>query len=255
MISGLALAKASFDRDRAYLLNHFINNIGSIIFGYINVRIWLAVLGATPEGHSAVTYLMVNQAGLWLVMFIPRGCYIPNKVREGTIAFERLRPYGLLYGSFFEIAGHLFYNFLFRSIPIFLFSVLFMGVSLPASAQILPYFITLFNGMLIAFFLNYYVGLWSIRFISINGVQMLYYFATALFSGAFIHMQYYPEAIRKLSMTLPFAYSTYVPAAVYQGTYPLDTALLHQGVWILVLGSLAVFLTKKSLKHLVIQGG
>ena len=255
MISGLALAKASFARDRAYLLNHFINNIGSIIFGYINVRIWLAVLGATPEGHSAVTYLMVNQAGLWLGMFIPRGCYIPNKVREGTIAFERLRPYGLLYGSFFEIAGHLFYNFLFRSIPIFLFSVLFMGVSLPASAQILPYFITLFNGMLIAFFLNYYVGLWSIRFISINGVQMLYYFATALFSGAFIHMQYYPEAIRKLSMTLPFAYSTYVPAAVYQGTYPLADALLHQGMWILILGSLAVFLTKQSLKHLVIQGG
>lgn len=255
MISGLALAKASFARDRAYLLNHIVNNIGSLIFGYINVRIWLAVLGATPEGQSAVTYMMVNQAGLWLVMFIPHGCYIPNKVREGTIAFERLRPYGLLYGTFFELAGHLAYNFLFRSMPIFWFSVLFMGVSLPEPAQILPYFITLTNGALIAFFLNYFVGLWSIRFISINGVQMLYYFFTAVFSGAFIHMQYYPAVIRKISMSLPFAYSTYVPAAVYQGTYSLADALLHQGFWILTLSALAVVLTKQSLKHLVIQGG
>lgn len=255
MISGLSLAKASYARDRAYLLNHIINNIGSLIFGYINVRIWLAVLGTTPEGQSAVTYLMVNQAGLWLVMFFPQGCYIPNKVREGTIAFERLRPYGLLYGSFFEIAGHLFYNFLFRSIPIFLFSVLFMGVALPEPMQILPYFITLLNGMIIAFLLNYYIGLWSIRFISINGVRMIYYFATSVFSGAFIHMQYYPALIRKVSMSLPFAYSTYVPTAVYQGTYPLSDALLHQGIWILVLGILAVNWTRQSLKHLVIQGG
>ncbi|MFA5523382.1 MAG: hypothetical protein WDA24_03405 [Tissierellales bacterium] len=37
---------------------------------------------------EAVTYLMVNQAGLWLVMFLPYGCYIPQKVSDGSIAYE-----------------------------------------------------------------------------------------------------------------------------------------------------------------------
>ncbi|WP_432666986.1 ABC-2 family transporter protein [Wukongibacter baidiensis] len=252
---GLNLAKKSFERDRVYLLNHFVNNIGSIVFGYINVRIWLAVLGNSREGMEAVTYLMVNQAGLWLVMFIPYGCYIPKKVYDGSIAYEMLRPYGLLYGSFFEFSGHIFYNFLFRSIPIFLFSVFAMGVSLPDINQILPYSISLFNGILISFLINYFIGLWSIKFISINGVQMLYYFASTIFSGAFIHLKYYPKAFRSIVMGLPFAYTSYVPTAVYQGQYNLIKACVNQWIWIIVLFTIAHTLTTRLTKKMAIQGG
>lgn len=252
---GLELAKKSFERDRVYLLNHIVNNIGSIIFGYINVRIWLAVLGNTKEGMEAVTYLMVNQAGLWLVMFIPYGCYIPKKVRDGSIAYEMLRPYSLLYSSFFEIAGHIVYNFFFKAIPIFLFSILVMGVSLPDIHQILPYFITLFNGILISFLINYFIGLWSIKFISINGVQMLYYFATSVFSGAFIHLKYYPEYFQSIVMKLPFAYTSYVPTAVYQGQISLLKACVNQLGWIIGLFLIAYSLTNRLTKKMAIQGG
>jgi len=237
------------------LLNHVVNNIGSIVFGYINVRIWLAVLGSSREGMEAVTYLMVNQAGLWLVMFIPYGCYMPKKVYDGSIAYEMLRPYGLLYGSFFEFSGHIFYNFLFRSIPIFLFSVFAMGVSLPDINQILPYSISLFNGILISFLINYFIGLWSIKFISINGVQMLYYFASTIFSGAFIHLKYYPKVFRSIVMGLPFAYTSYVPTAVYQGQYSLIKAFVNQWIWIIVLFTIAHFLTTTLTKSMAIQGG
>lgn len=252
---GLELAKKSFGRDRVYLLNHIVNNIGSIIFGYINVRIWLAVLGNTKEGMEAVTYLMVNQAGLWLAMFLPYGCYIPQKVRDGSIAYEMLRPYGLLYGSFFEVLGHIAYNFLFRSIPILLFGVLVMGVSLPSIHQILPYLITLFNGILISFLINYFIGLWSIKFLSINGVQMLYYFSGTLFSGAFINLKYYPDFFEKIAMSLPFAYTSYVPTAVYQGQFSLLKACLNQWMWIVFLFIFAYLLTARLTKKMAIQGG
>lgn len=252
---GFNLAKKSFDRERVYLLNHIVNNIGSIVFGYINVRIWLAVLGPTKEGMEAVTYLMVNQAGLWLVTFLPYGCFIPNKVYDGSIAYEMLRPYSILYSSFFEMAGHLFYNFLFRSMPIFLFGVIALGVHLPEIHQIIPYFITLINGAIIAFLINYFIGLWSIKFLSINGVQMLYYFATTLFSGAFIHMKYYPEIFRELSMKLPFAYTSYVPTAVYQGEYSLLNAIIFQWLWIIILFIIAYSLTIRLTKKMAIQGG
>ena len=252
---GLSLAKKSFQRDRVYLLNHIINNIGSIVFGYINVRIWLSVLGNTPEGMKTVTYLMVNQAGLWLVMFFPYGCYIPEKVTSGSIAYEMLRPYSLLYNSFFEIAGHIFYNFLFKSIPIFLFGVLVMGVSLPNLNQVFPYLITLSNGVIIAFFINYFIGLWSIKFLSINGVQSIYYFATAIFSGAFIQLKYYPEFFKQIVMSLPFAYTSYVPTAVYLGEYNLLKACVNQWIWILILFIIAYALTTRLTKKMAIQGG
>lgn len=252
---GLEIAKKSFERDRVYLLNHIVNNIGSTIFGYINVRIWLAVLGNTTEGMEAVTYLMVNQAGLWLVMFLPYGCYIPQKVRDGSIAFEMLRPYGLLYGSFFEVLGHIIYNFFFRTLPIFLFGVIFMRVSLPNIHQILPYLITLFNGVLISFLINYFIGLWSIKFLSINGVQMLYYFSGTLFSGAFINLKYLPEVFEKIALSLPFAYTSYVPTAVYQGQFNLLKACLNQWFWISFLFAIAYLLTARLTKKMAIQGG
>lgn len=255
ILRGISLSKKSFERDRVYLLNHIINNIGSIIFGYINVKIWLAVLGNTKEGMEAVTYLMVNQAGLWLVMFIPYGCYIPKKVQDGSIAYEMLRPYSLLYSSFFEVMGHNFYNFLFRSIPIFLFSIIFMGVSLPSIHQIIPYFITLINGIVISFLINYFIGLWSIKFISINGVQMLYYFSGTLFSGAFINLKYYPSIFKYIIMKLPFAYTSYVPTAVYLGQFSLINAVINQWMWILILFISAYKLTNKLTKKMAIQGG
>ncbi|WP_170311623.1 ABC transporter permease [Vallitalea okinawensis] len=255
ILQGLALAKKSFERDQVYLLNHIVNNIGSLVFGYINVRIWLAVLGNTVEGMEAVTYLMVNQAGLWLVMFLPYGCYIPKKVHDGSIAYEMLRPYSLLYGSFFEVLGHIVYNFLFRSMPIFLFSVIAMGVALPNIHQILPYLITLTNGVIIAFLINYFIGLWSIKFLSINGVQMLYYFAGTLFSGAFIHLQYYPSYFKELVMHLPFAYTSYVPTAVYQGQFDFTQAFISQWAWISLLFIIAYFLSGRLTKKMAIQGG
>lgn len=255
ILRGLEISRKSFERNQVYLVNHIVNNIGSIVFGYINVRIWLAVLGSTKEGMEAVTYLMVNQAGLWLVMFLPYGCYIPKKVNDGSIAYEMLRPYGLLYGSFFEFSGHILYNFLFRSMPIFLFGVFFMSVSLPNIQQILPYLITLVNGIIISFLINYFIGLWSLKFISINGVQMLYYFAGSLFSGAFINLKYYPEFFKDIVMALPFAYTSYVPTAVYQGQFSLLEACVNQWFWIILLYGIAYILTDKLTKRMAIQGG
>nr|WP_276576085.1 ABC-2 family transporter protein [Oceanirhabdus seepicola] len=188
-------------------------------------------------------------------MFFPYGCYIPEKVTSGSIAYEMLRPYSLLYNSFSEITGHIFYNFLFKSIPIFLFGVLVMGVSLPNLNQVIPYFITLSNGVIIAFFINYFIGLWSIKFLSINGVQSIYYFATAIFSGAFIQLKYYPEAFKQIVMSLPFAYTSYVPTAVYLGEYSLFKACVNQWIWIFILFIIAYLLTARLTKKMAIQGG
>jgi len=130
-----------------------------------------------------------------------------------------------------------------------------MGVSLPNLNQVFPYLITLSNGVIIAFFINYFIGLWSIKFLSINGVQSIYYFATAIFSGAFIQLKYYPEFFKQIVMSLPFAYTSYVPTAVYLGEYNLLKACVNQWIWILILFIIAYALTTRLTKKMAIQGG
>ena len=188
-ITSIALARSSFRRNKIYLLNHFVNNVGSFIFGYIYVMIWKALSGDNPESYFMMTYVMINQAGLWITTFLPKGAYLPQKVVEGTIAYEFIRPYSILFESFFETLGHIFYNFIFKSIPLFFFGVLLLNTQLPNISNLIPYFISLFNGFLIAFFLNYFVCLWTIVFIDLSGAHNLYFFLINTFGGNFISLE------------------------------------------------------------------
>lgn len=255
VISGWHIAKASFTRDKAYLANHMVNNVGSFIFGYIYVSIWRALLGNTPEANQLTTYVLVNQAGLWLMMFIPYGTYLPEKVRSGNIAFEFLKPYSLLYGSFFETLGHLIYNFFFRSIPLYILGILILGAQLPSMETLIPYTISVLFGSLIAFLLNYFIGLYSIKHLSFSGAQACYYFFSSIFGGHFIPAEYYPDFLRNLMPWTPFASTTYISGSIYIGSIPVMESLLKQIMWIAILSFLAMYFTRRITRKVLIQGG
>jgi len=229
--------------------------VGSFIFGYIAVSIWRALLGDSPETSAMVTYVMVNQAGVWITMFLPYGAFLFQKVNDGTIAFDVLRPCGLIYMTFFEMLGHVFYNFVFRYIPIFCLGFLILGVELPALNHLLPYILSLFFGFVICYFLNYFVGLWALKFLNITGGQAIYYTFMNFFNGCMIPAEYYPGILKQTMPLTPFAGTSYIPTYVYLGRIPFLSALAIQGFWILILGCLAYVLTVKVQKTLQIQGG
>jgi ABC-2 type transport system permease protein len=217
--------------------------------------IWKALVGNNPENYFMITYVMVNQASLWVTMFLPRGTYIPQKVLDGTIVYEFIRPYSLLFDSFFETLGHIFYNFLFRSIPIYVFGILLLNTQLPSLSNLIPFLISVFLGFLIAFFLNYFIGLWSILFIDYSGVHNFYFFLMNTFGGNYISLEFYPEFLQPLVKWMPFSGTSYIPGSIYLGRISLVYAFTHQIIWVITLFLLALFLTKKIHKYLQIQGG
>ncbi len=251
----LALSMMAFRRNKAYFFNHAINTVGSFFFGYIYAMIWKAILQDDSEANRMVTYVLVNQSILWVTMFLPSGCFLPKKVREGSIAFDMIRPYSLMAGSIFEVFGHALYNFLFRSVPIFLLGVLFLGVQLPLPLNAVFFAICAFHAFLISFFLNYFVGLWAIRFLSHIGAHTFYLFLINLLGGSYVPAEYYPGFLRYAMPYLPFAATIYLPAQVYLGLESPGRAMIIQGFWILVLGLLAWVMTKKLIRRIEIQGG
>ena len=253
--AGLAILRNSFLRNRIYLLNHLISNAGSFVFGYIFVSIWRAILGNSPESSQMVTYVMVNQSGLWITMFLPYGAFLFQKVRDGTIAFELLKPYGLIYLSFYEVLGHVVYNFFFRYLPIFFLGFFLLGVRLPSPGQIVPYGISIAMAFIISFFLNYFIGLWSLRFLGISGAQSLYYFLMNFLSGYMLPAKYYPDFLKRIMPLTPFAATSYIPGSLYLGKITFSEGITLQLFWVAVLFLFALILTKLTLKKLQIQGG
>ncbi len=255
ILYGFSIARNAFNRNKIYLSNHILNTVGSFIFGYIYASIWRAVLKDSDESGKMVTYVMVNQAALWVSMFLPYGCFLPEKVRDGSIVFQILRPFNIMYYSFFETLGHVCYNFLYRSIPIYILSVLLLGTYLPEPSQILPYFISLSNAFLVAFFLNYFVGLWAVKFFDFSAAQGLYYFFMNILGGFFIPAEFFPGFISRIFPYTPFACTSYISGSIYLGNFDFLKGFYIQFFWILVLGTSAYILSEKVIKKINIQGG
>lgn len=248
-------ARISFRQNRLYWANHLINSIGSLLFGYITSSIWKALLKDGPNASSMVTYVLVNQSILWVTMFLPKGAYLPEKIRSGDIVFDLVRPVSLIALSFGQVTGTAWYNFLYRSLPIFIGSYLLIGLELPTFACVLPFFISLFFAFIISFFINYGIGLWAIAFLDDTAGRNLYYFLTAFFSGYYLPAEYYPGILKQIMPLTPFACTNYIPAQIYLGKIPVLRSLALQLLWMVLLYGICSGLTRSLLKKTVIQGG
>jgi len=251
---GIHIFRASFRRNRIYFLNQITSNIGSFIFGYVFVCVWRAVLTNSADQVILSTYTIINQSILWVTVFLPKGCYLPEKVRKGSLVFDLLRPHGILFESFFEVLGSIGYSIIFKTLPIFLMGVIIIGIKLPNIFSLLLFFLSIGNAILISFFLNYFIGLWSIKYIDFSGAQYLYYSLTQIFCGTFIPIEYYPSFLRSSMYYLPFASINYVPAKLFLGELHISYFYI-QIFWVIALWLIAIFLTKKLYKTIVLQGG
>jgi ABC-2 type transport system permease protein len=254
-LKSLALSRITFLQNRIYWANHVVNSIGSFLFGYITSSIWKALLKDPTEASQMVTYVLVNQAILWVTTFLPKGAFIPSKIRSGNIVFDLIRPSGLLFLSFWQVAGAAFYNFLYRSVPIFLFSYLLIGLEFPALSCVFPFFVSVLLAFIIAFFINYGIGLWAMAFLDDTAGRNLYFFLTSFFSGYYLPAEYYPGVLKAIVPLTPFACTNYIPVQIYLGKISLLRGFSLQLFWVAALFGLCTLLTRYLLKKTVIQGG
>lgn len=255
-----------FQKNMQYRLNHFINNIASIFFAYVFLQIWTAIYRGQSEqvleGYNFLrmfSYVVLNQAILWISTFLPYGLEIPKKVRTGNIVMELMRPVNFYLMIFAQMSGNMIYNLVFRSFPIFIFFFLFQQIILPT--QLLTWLIftySLILAFIIGFNLNMLEGMSAFWFVEMRGLRYIYYTLTTLFSGYFIPLEFYPGFFQKLVLNLPFIGMSYIPVTVFMESYSVNKLfllLLRQSVWAMILTLITYLITKKGQNKVQIQGG
>lgn len=70
-------------------------------------------------------------------------------------------------------------------------------------------------------YMNYTIGLTAFWLVQATGVRRVYLLLQGIFSGGLIPLVFFPKALQKLLLFLPFQYVSYVPAMVYIGRYTL----------------------------------
>ncbi|SEN47292.1 ABC transporter permease [Lihuaxuella thermophila] len=257
------LIKKSYLLQLQYRIAHLINNLGSLIFGFIYIAIWTGVLTgkehATPyDIPDMVHYMAFSQCLLWVVAFLTPGLNVQNSVRTGAISIEMARPAAYFSVVISQEIGRIAYNFLYRSFPIGLVFAVTVGFYFPDRWE--TYLWTLLSILLavwIGLNFQYLIGISACWTTEVTWAHLTY--MTLLFGlgGQLVPVDLLPRILGQITPYLPFACMIYYPVVIYLEKSPsVPVAMIGiQLAWAAVLTGIGGWLTRLARRRLEIQGG
>ncbi|WP_327334367.1 ABC transporter permease [Streptomyces anulatus] len=210
-------------------------------------------LGLTAmTAYATLTTLQYQLVSPW------RSSPIDQRVREGKVAVDLLRPVGFP-GQM--LSGQL--GWASAAVPVLLvalpFALLIGAGRAPASAAAgFAYPVALIGALLVNQLLGLLLGMISFWTLEVSGALMAYRFVAQFFSGALVPLWFMPGPVRTAAEWLPFQATSYTPAAIYLGQVEglgIAAALGVQLAWIGALGALAAFVWSRARRRVMSQGG
>ncbi|NGZ75131.1 ABC transporter permease [Saccharibacillus alkalitolerans] len=254
-----ALAAKAYARNIQYRGSHLLHNFASAVFGYLYACIWIGLGRDHSLGEYGILgmmqYITFTQASLWISSFTTPGLGIPQSVRTGQIALDLMRPVHLFAHLAAKEWGQIGYQFLYKSIPVYVIMLLALGLTPAHHGTTLPIaLVALAGSAYLSICIGYLIGvsaLWTTESSWLHwGNQAL----MNLLAGFFIPLQWLPEWLQAIAWASPYPFMLYAPTQLYlRKEHPI--VLLGTLAWCAAL-TLTCLLATRMLRHKVeVQGG
>ncbi|KRF39203.1 ABC transporter permease [Paenibacillus sp. Soil787] len=253
------LARKAYARNLQYRGSHLLHNAVSAVFGFIYASIWTGLGSDSSLGEygakGIVGYIAFNQAILWITQFTTNGLGLEQSVRTGQIAVDLMRPVHLFYQAMSREWGQVFYQFLYKFIPIYTLYYFIFSLQLPHHASVYGWTaIALVLAAYISICTNYLIGVAALWTTESRWFYWVNYSFSTLLSGFFIPLEWLPGWLRTISFYTPYPYLLYYPTRIYmqleQGTVVLGALL-----WGIGFTCVCLAVTKGVRRKLEVQGG
>jgi ABC-2 type transport system permease protein len=257
----LEFAKKAFSREATYRIEVF-TNLGSLLGRIYLLRVlWTALYAqnAAPVGvplHAILTYSAVALL-MSLVLEVDGTRLIREKIREGTIATDLMKPISLPAYFFSDGFGQtLFHGMLI--VPALLLALLVVHIDLPAPAVLGAFALSFVLGYAVNFLLNFLMN--SIAFWTLEtfAIQMMVRWSSDLLSGQIVPLIFFPGLWQQVMLALPFAAIYSTPLLIYVGTIAPEhyaAVLALQVAWLVAFAIVAAAMWHAAQRRVVIQGG
>jgi ABC-type uncharacterized transport system permease subunit len=257
------IMKSRLKTAATYRQNVFFLLLIVIVQIFILRKVWTALYqGHTVvDGltlHALLVYLTIANLQNWVFQDPTVSMYMYERIREGQVAFDLVRPVGFVPQMFAHLAGSSISTAIFAlaALP---FVALAGVLGAPASAHALGlYLVSFVLGYIITTLLTLMVGMIAFWTMEISGLTMLYYLVNQFFAGALVPVSVFPGPLRIVAELLPFQATTYAPVAIYVGRLNGAGALKAiaiQAVWVMLLALAARAMWHRALRRVVVQGG
>ena len=259
----LALTRASFQEWMAYRLGFFFTIFGNIVYLGVAYYLWSSIY----EHSTIIRGMTFNETFIYVALgsavFILLKTYadwiISHEIREGIIAIYLTKPLDFQLYSLFSSLGGILMNLAAISLPTILVLTLVFKIQVTLGLGLFLFPISIFFAVLISFCFDYFIGLSAFYTESTWGIAITKDVIITVFSGALLPLQFFPDAIQKVLLMLPFQAIYHTPLMMItrpdQGWDVFGPMLLTQIFWIAALFLLTRLYYNQAVKVLRISGG
>ena len=258
----LQFAVIRFKSKTAYRFDYFLGILNTLLSFVVYYSIYKALYGSTQK-IDGVTFSMVTTSFMISLglssAFHKNEMFLQDKIKQGSIANELLKPVNFKLRMLFEDAGEGAFNVVFHFLPTAIMTALFANLCAPSG---------MINLILcIASAALGYIVLWQISFIlqclsfwlfSVWGLVTIKNVVINILAGAYIPMWFMPEKLRNILRFTPFDSIYFMPVKLYLGQMnetEIAFGFAKQFVWIIALYMIGELCWRSGIKRLVVQGG
>ena len=255
--------RVGFVNTLAYRLRYYTGIVTYFIYVSIYYFIWRAIYehSASIAGFNFTQILTYIAIG-WII----RSFYYNNidqdlaqQVVEGKLAMDLIKPVNPQAMYIAQALGESFFRVAMLTLPTALVLALVFPISAPAGiGHFLAFLLSAIFSFFIVAAINFAIGTFAIRLMSILGLLRAKYFFLELFSGLLIPISFFPRVFQVALAWLPFQYISYIPTLIYLGKLSgmdIVRALGLQVFWIVALLALGDAMWRWSSRKITIQGG
>jgi ABC-2 type transport system permease protein len=254
-------ARKAFAREATYRFE-VLSELGSLVVRvYILRALWTALYAqnAAPLNlplHAMITYATVAML-MSLILEVDGTRLIREKIREGTIATDLMKPISLPLYFFSDGSGQTLLHAL-LVVPSLLFALLMVHIDVPPLSVFAVFLLSLSIGYCVNFLVNFLMNSLAFWTLETFSVQLVVRWASDLLSGQIIPLTFFPGIVGRLVFALPFAAIYSTPLLIYVGVIPRAawlSSLAVQLLWLLLFGALCALVWSAASRKVVIQGG
>lgn len=255
-------ALKKFQNKMVYRMDFFMGMINTIITIVVYLCIYKALYGEA-RAIDGVSYEMVatnfvialglSQAFTFNEMFMP------DKIKDGSITNEFLKPVNFKLRMLSENVGEGLFKIIFHFLPALLFTCFYTQICPPKSmVNFLLMLLSMALGYLILWLISFIVQTWCFWLFSVWGIITIKNVFINVLSGSLLPLWFMPDALKTVISYTPFASIYFTPVRIYlgqlSGSEIFDNMML-QCVWIVVLYLIGNLFWKRGIKKLIVQGG
>ncbi len=257
----IEFARKAFSREATYRIEVF-TNIGSVLLRvYLLRSLWTALYrqNAPPADiplHAMITYATVALM-MSLVLEVDGTRMIREKIREGTIATDFMKPISLPAYFFSDGIGATLLQAV-LIVPSVLLALFLVHIDVPAPSVLLAFLVSFALGYAVNFLLNFLMNIVAFWTLETFAVQLMIRWASDLLGGQLLPLDFFPGTLGRIVEALPFAAIYSTPLRIYIGELgPAQwfPAMASQAMWIVVFGTAATVFWRVAERRVVVQGG